>query len=381
MRGAPVRRRATVAVAALLGCALAALVVPPRADAQTSPTITPSQDTAATPPANWSIRVQDSGWGRSNVSISFAGQQMAVVTPTNGVVDVVITPAKRVAGEYAVVLNGNPCAPFSSCPTSRGVGFRSIPTSSHNNPCGPVGSTVSLTVTGAHFPPQSFGYVTYDPEGPDQQARYRIPTGAGTFSATFSVVIRSRAIPIHVNDVDGNTAPILTWRAAPCPTTTTSTSTSITTTTTTTTPPGDDPVPEDTTTTTTSTPADAPGTPVTIPPTVELPPPTAGATLTVAPELGPAGFVTGAVGTGFPPGAVTLQWSPGIGTTTAIVGPDGTFSARVLVLPNDRLGPRALIAIGGATTAYDAFLVVPSSVQPSGQDVQQITRIRRFNQR
>jgi hypothetical protein len=53
----------------------------------------------------------------------------------------------------------------------------------------------------------------------------------------------------------------------------------------------------------------------------------------------------------------------------------------MLVFPNDRIGPRALLATAGATTAFDAFLVVQSSVQPSGQDVAQITRIRRFNSR
>ena len=168
----------------------------------------------------------------------------------------------------------------------------------------------------------------------------------------------------------------------PPPTTTTNTTTTTSTpgSTTITTSPPDDTVPDDTTTTTRP-PVDIPGTPVTVPPTIDLPPPTPGATLTVTPELGPAGFVTSAAGTGFPPGAVTLVWSPGIGSTTAIVGPDGTFAARVLVFPNDRLGPRALVAVAGGTSAYDAFLVVPSSVQPSGQDVRQINRIRRFNQR
>jgi hypothetical protein len=91
--------------------------------------------------------------------------------------------------------------------------------------------------------------------------------------------------------------------------------------------------------------------------------------------------VTGVTGTGFPPGPVVLVWSPGIGTTTTVAGPDGAIATRVLIFPGDRLGPRALVATGGAVTAFDAFLVVPSTVQPSGQEVSQINRIRRFNNR
>ncbi|HET9443371.1 MAG TPA: FG-GAP-like repeat-containing protein [Acidimicrobiales bacterium] len=109
--------------------------------------------------------------------------------------------------------------------------------------------------------------------------------------------------------------------------------------------------------------------------------PTATATLTATPPLGPPGFVTQAHGTGFPPGPVTLSWDPGIGATATTAGPDGTFTAQVLVMPRDRLGPRRLVAVGGAATAVADFLVVVPTVQPSGSDVTQINRIRRFANR
>ncbi|MDP9442424.1 MAG: hypothetical protein M3P34_09680 [Actinomycetota bacterium] len=121
--------------------------------------------------------------------------------------------------------------------------------------------------------------------------------------------------------------------------------------------------------------------PTTTSTTTVVPPPTPGAVLTLTPAVGPPGFVTLAQGTGFPPGPVTLTWTPGLGFTPATAGPDGTFAVRVLVFPKDRLGPRAAVASAGGVTANAAFLVVTPTVQPSGSDVTQITRIRRFNQR
>lgn len=255
--------------------------------------------------------------------------------------------------------------------------------------CYVVGSTTSVRITGRHFSQFSYGYLAYDGGGAQEQSLARIPIdGRGVFSVTLKVQPTSAdGYRAEAYDLDQNVAPSTLWpRCVPTTTTTTSTSTPTSTPSTTTTQPddgpvpGDDPAPDEAPPTTPPAP-DTPGTPVTIPPTIDLPPPTPGATLTVAPELGPAGFVTGAKGTGFPPGPVTVTWQPGIGATTAIAGPDGTFTTRMLVFPNDRLGPRAIIAVAGATTAYDAFLVVQSSVQPSGQNVQQINRIRRFNQR
>jgi hypothetical protein len=112
-----------------------------------------------------------------------------------------------------------------------------------------------------------------------------------------------------------------------------------------------------------------------------IPPPTPGATLAVKPSLGTPGFVALVTGTGFAPGPVQLTWAPGIGSFAATAGPDGTFTAQVLVFPHDRLGPRTLVATGGAVTATAPFLVVPNTVHPSGKDVTQITRLRSFNQR
>jgi hypothetical protein len=316
------------------------------------------------------------------VSVTFAGTQFAnPVADAYGRFQVTIAPPRRYAGTYQVTGFNNVCAPSASCPRTASANFVAVPQSSFNNPCGAVGSTVSITITGTNFPPKSFGYIVYDPDGPDQQAASRIPTNTGTFSWTFSVVVPNRSITLSVYDVDGNVAPNLTWRPVACPPGPTTTTTAPIGSTTTTSP--DVTVPDDTTTTT------RPGIPLittttsTLPPTVDVPPPTAGATLTLNPRLGPPGFVTGVVGTGFPPGAVQLDWSGGVGRTMAIAGPDGTFSTRVLILPRDRLGPRALVATGqGGVTAYDGFLVVPSSVQPSsGREVAQITRIRRFTQR
>ena len=115
--------------------------------------------------------------------------------------------------------------------------------------------------------------------------------------------------------------------------------------------------------------------------TTTIPPPTAGATLIVNPAVGPTGLVTEARGTGFPPGPVALTWSRGIGAGEAIAGADGTFVTSMLLFPRDLLGPRQLVATGGTTTAVADFLVVPSSVQPSGRDVIQITNARRLVQR
>jgi len=234
----------------------------------------------------------------------------------------------------------------------------------------------TLTVTAQNFTPNSYGYVTFDPNGPEQMTRFRIPiNAAGTFSAQFSTNNSGRAVTIDVNDLDGVRAQT---RWAPCPppgvTTTTSTTTTV-----------PDTVPDTTTLTTRpsgggSTPTTVPST--TIPTIVEIPPATPGASLVVTPSLGPGGFVATAIGGGFPANQpVILGWSPGIGIFTAGVGPDGTFSTPVLVMNRDVLGPRTLVATSASVSATASFLVVPSTVQPSGKDVAQITRVRRFLQR
>ncbi|MFF3852940.1 VWA domain-containing protein [Micromonospora sp. NPDC002575] len=95
--------------------------------------------------------------------------------------------------------------------------------------------------------------------------------------------------------------------------------------------------------------------------------------LRVDPAIGPPGFVTAAVGTGFPPGAtVRLRWQPGITTTpdTVDVDADGSFRTQVLVLRKDELGPRDLTAgrasgrAFGPVRATESFLVVPRGLDP-----------------
>lgn len=251
-------------------------------------------------------------------------------------------------------------------------------------PCSVAGRPTTLTVFAFDFAPNDRGYVFFDYSGPNSygQERIRIQIdGAGNFATTsaygstpFSVIPPDRDVPIHVEDLRDNVIDVLWPRCPSRGVTTTSTSTI--------------PLTPDTTTTTemvtipstTVVRLPEPG-PTTTSTTTVVPPPTPGASLTLTPSVGPPGFVTLAQGTGFPPGPVTLTWTRGLGFTPATAGPDGTFAVRVLVFPKDRLGPRAAVASAGGVTANAAFLVVPPTVQPSGSDVTQITRIRRFNQR
>ncbi|WP_418959672.1 hypothetical protein [Streptomyces tritici] len=96
--------------------------------------------------------------------------------------------------------------------------------------------------------------------------------------------------------------------------------------------------------------------------------------LVLNPELGPPGSVTQATGSSFPPGAtVRLRWSKGVTVAAApvVVRADGTFSAPVLVLVQDALGPRELRASheGGSPPLFRPvgaeYLVVPGVLQPS----------------
>jgi Tol biopolymer transport system component len=94
--------------------------------------------------------------------------------------------------------------------------------------------------------------------------------------------------------------------------------------------------------------------------------------LAVDPAIGPQGFVTRAVGAGFPPGAsIRLIWSVGISETPGIVEvrPDGTIEAQALVFHHDELGYRQLLAVPVSGPRFgdvlaQPFLVLPRAVQP-----------------
>lgn len=94
-------------------------------------------------------------------------------------------------------------------------------------------------------------------------------------------------------------------------------------------------------------------------------------TLALRPALGQPGFVTVAVGSGFPPGApVALAWSPGLTArrSTVVSDASGAFRVPVLVFHHDQLGPRRLRAKPAGAVPFPeataAFLVVPGRAQP-----------------
>lgn len=98
-------------------------------------------------------------------------------------------------------------------------------------------------------------------------------------------------------------------------------------------------------------------------------------TLVCEPPLGPPGFVTTAVGTGFPANVpVTLAWRPGIGGTATVSDAAGGFRVPMLILHHDVLGPRELVATvaapggsilaRGPDTVVAPFLVVPATLGP-----------------
>ncbi|WUH92730.1 hypothetical protein OG900_23215 [Streptomyces sp. NBC_00433] len=91
------------------------------------------------------------------------------------------------------------------------------------------------------------------------------------------------------------------------------------------------------------------------------------------PAVGPPGAVTQALGHDFPPGAVLqLRWSQGVTVAAAPVkvAANGTFSAPLLVLVQDTLGPRQLLVTDLAAVPRFGevradYLVVPGVLQPS----------------
>lgn len=83
-------------------------------------------------------------------------------------------------------------------------------------------------------------------------------------------------------------------------------------------------------------------------------------------------------GTGYPANAaVTLRWLPGLGEKALTADATGSFSTQMLVMPGDAPGPRQAVGEvgGGGPSAAATFLVVPSTVTPSGRDVAQLVRL------
>jgi len=276
----------------------------------------------------------------------------------------VINPTQ--SGEYEVRVTSG---------TATTSGFIEVPCQApslgYSPTCFVAGTPTRVTMTGRHFTRFDYGYLNYDVGGTESASQGRIPIdGHGVFSFTFSVTPSDRPHPGQANDLQKLSANA-TW--SPCPPTTTT-------------------APPDTVPDTTAPPATIPppttrpGATTTVVVTtttsIVIPPITAGAALSVNPKVGPPGFVATVTGTGFPAGPVLLVWTPGIGTTQAVAGPDGSFKASALIFPKDRLGPRTLVATAGTTTANALFLVVAPSVEPSGgSDIAQINRTRRFIQR
>jgi hypothetical protein len=93
--------------------------------------------------------------------------------------------------------------------------------------------------------------------------------------------------------------------------------------------------------------------------------------LILDPPIGPPGFVTAAVGKGFPSGvSIDLIWSRGLGKVTVKADAEGAFRTPVLVFRKDAPGPRFLVARNpGAADSPPArapFLVVLPPFDPPG---------------
>jgi large repetitive protein len=96
--------------------------------------------------------------------------------------------------------------------------------------------------------------------------------------------------------------------------------------------------------------------------------------LAAVPPLGTPGFVTTAVGSGFPATTnVLLRWQPGLGSLLVRTDTEGRLRIPVLVLSKDASGPRRLVALSRAADpgfrfapVTAPFLVVPGSLEPSG---------------
>lgn len=92
--------------------------------------------------------------------------------------------------------------------------------------------------------------------------------------------------------------------------------------------------------------------------------------IVAVPPIGPPGFVTLIRGVDFPPARpVRLSWNTGITAAAAPVVParNGSFTAQLLVLPKDQIGPRLAVATGTGFSPVDTpFLVILPAQQPPG---------------
>lgn len=121
-----------------------------------------------------------------------------------------------------------------------------------------------------------------------------------------------------------------------------------------TTPPGTAPRPK----TATRTPGTFPTTTTTVPASPGSP------ALTLNPGVGPPGEAVTFSGTNFPPNAqITVQWSPGVGSTVVKASATGTVTGSILVLYGDQTGPRQLTAAGFPTAVADYLVVAGDSGQ------------------
>ena len=107
------------------------------------------------------------------------------------------------------------------------------------------------------------------------------------------------------------------------------------------------------------------------------PTPSEAPTLHVYPDVTTDGFTVVAVGSGWvanKPEKVNLQWteeggsplSPGRPVAAVTAGPGGTFSATILILPHEEVGPRILSATDGIATVSAPLLVAPAPAEPPG---------------
>lgn len=315
--------------------ALLAVALPaPVAFAQT-PTVTAAPDYGqAGTSGSWTIQVSGYGFfpGRSDGRISFAGDTTTYPFTTNSdgfFGPVTITPARRGPSpdlSYPITAaQPNTCGFRAYCGASATTQFWSMDGTATDErtgrtDCAPAGTPFTVTVEGRGWDPDRAGYVGLYRDGSLVQDRLiRIPVDeSGTWSVSGWKFDGQPAGDTYEWRLDDGSKRGITlpW-TIPCPALATTTTTTTVTTVTT--------VVEEGTTTTTRVPA-------------------IGAAVTVEPELGPPGFVPQVRGTGFPPGPVVVRWEGGVGSAMVTAGGDGTFALGLLVMPNDRIGPRAVVA-------------------------------------